>query len=117
MVAPQAIGFEPEGLSIEERFTANMEGVAYLERFAFELIQGFTNEKINAVFTAGGGSNSEVWLKIRSNVLNLPIYKMKEVSGAVGAAILAASNTPFRSLETRLKHLTIIRKEVRPTLI
>lgn len=115
MVAPQAIGFEQEGLSIEERFTANMEGVAYLERFAFELIQGFTNEKINAVFTAGGGSNSEVWLKIRSNVMNLPIYKMKEVSGAVGAAILAASNTRFSSLEAAVKALTIVEREVRPT--
>jgi sugar (pentulose or hexulose) kinase len=114
MLAPQAIGFEDEGLSMEERFTANMEGVAYLERFAFELIQSFSNEKVNAVFTAGGGSNSEVWLKIRSNVLNLPIYKMKEVSGAVGAAILAASNTCYSSLEDAVKALTVVDKEVRP---
>jgi sugar (pentulose or hexulose) kinase len=114
MLAPQAIGFEDEGLSMEERFTANMEGVAYLERFAFELIQSFSKEKVNAVFTAGGGSNSEVWLKIRSNVLNLPIYKMKEVSGAVGAAILAASNTCYSSLEDAVKALTVVDKEVRP---
>lgn len=114
MVAPDAVGFEPEGLSMAERFTANMEGVAYLERFSFELIQGFTNEKISAVFTAGGGSNSEVWLKIRSNVLNLPIYKMKEVSGAVGAAILAASNTHFSSLADAVTALTTIDKEVHP---
>ncbi|SDL85412.1 Sugar (pentulose or hexulose) kinase [Pedobacter sp. ok626] len=114
MVAPDAVGFEPEGLSMAERFTANMEGVAYLERYAFELIQGFTNEKVNAVFTAGGGSNSDVWLKIRSNVLNLPIYKMKEVSGAVGAAILAASNTYFSSLAEAVTALTNIDKEVYP---
>ncbi|SMC56859.1 FGGY-family carbohydrate kinase [Pedobacter africanus] len=114
MVAPDAVGFEQEGLSMAERFTANMEGVAYLERFSFELIQGFTKEKINAVFTAGGGSNSDVWLKIRSNVLNLPIYKMKEVSGAVGAAILAASNTHFSSLADAVAALTTIEKEVHP---
>lgn len=114
MVAPDAMGFEPEGLSMAERFTANMEGVAYLERFSFELIQGFTNEKINAVFTAGGGSNSDVWLKIRSNVLNLPIYKMKEVSGAVGAAIMAASNTHFKTLADAVDALTTIDKEVHP---
>lgn len=114
MVAPNAVGFEPEGLSMAERFTANMEGVAYLERFSFELIQGFTNEKVKAVFTAGGGSNSDVWLKIRSNVLNLPIYKMKEVSGAVGAAIMAASNTHFSSLADAVAALTIIDKEVQP---
>lgn len=61
-----------------------MEGVAYLERYAYEMIEGLTNEKVKAVFTAGGGSNSETWLKIRSNVLNLPIYKMKYLSGGAG---------------------------------
>jgi sugar (pentulose or hexulose) kinase len=114
MVAPEAVGFEPDGLTMAEKFTANMEGVAYLERYSFELIQSFTNEKINAVFTAGGGSNSEVWLKIRSNVLNLPIYKMKEVSGAVGAAILAASGTHFPSLIDAVAALTNIEKEIHP---
>ena len=114
MVAPTATGFEPEGLTMEEKFTANMEGVAYLERYAFELITALSGEKINAVYTAGGGSNNEVWLKIRSNVLNLPIYKMKHVSGAVGAAILAASNTYFSSLIEAVEKLTCIDKEVRP---
>jgi sugar (pentulose or hexulose) kinase len=114
MVAPTATGFEPEGLTVEEKFTANMEGVAYLERYAFELIKALSGEEINAVFTAGGGSNNDVWLKIRSNVLNLPIYKMKHVSGAVGAAILAASNTYFSSLIEAVEQLTCIDKEVRP---
>jgi sugar (pentulose or hexulose) kinase len=116
MVAPGAIGFEPAGLSIGEKFTANMEGVAYLERYAFELIKALSNEDIKVVYTAGGGSNNEVWLKIRSNVLNLPIIKMKHVSGAVGAAILAASNTYFTSLIQAVEKLTRIEKEVRPEI-
>jgi sugar (pentulose or hexulose) kinase len=116
MVAPNATGFEPGGLTTEEKFTANMEGVAYLERYAFELIKELTGEEINAVYTAGGGSNNEVWLKIRSNVLNLPIFKMKHVSGAVGAAILAASNTYFSSLIEAVEKLTCIEKEVRPEI-
>ena len=116
MVAPNATGFEPAGLTIEEKFTANMEGVAYLERYAFELIKEFTGEEMNTVFTAGGGSNNAVWLKIRSNVLNLPIVKMKHVSGAVGAAILAASNTYFSSLIEAVEKLTCIDKEVHPEI-
>lgn len=114
IMAPEAKGFEPDGLTIEEKFTANMEGVAYLERYAFELIKEFTGEEINAVYTAGGGSHNEVWLKIRSNVLNLPIFKMKHVSGAVGAAILAASNTYFSSLIEAVEKLTWIEKKVFP---
>lgn len=114
-IAHEAKGFEPDGLTMTERFTANMEGVAYLERYAFEMIENLSGETVKAVFTAGGGSNSETWLTIRSNVMNLPIYKMKHVSGAVGAAILAASKTYFNSIIEAADKLTQIDREVYPT--
>jgi D-ribulokinase len=114
-IAPEATGFLPEGLSQAEQFTANMEGVAYIERYAFEMIEKLSGEKVKAVFTAGGGSKNNTWLLIRSNVLNLPIYKMKNVTGAVGAAILAASKTHFTSLIEATRALTRIEKEVQPT--
>jgi sugar (pentulose or hexulose) kinase len=113
-VSPQARGFEPEGLSTEERFAANMEGVAYIERYAYEMIEELSGEKVKAVYTAGGGSNSDVWLQIRSNVLNLPIVKMKHVTGAVGAAILAASKTHFTSVIDAAHAMTQVEKEVYP---
>ena len=112
--APQARGFEETGLSHEGRFTANMEGVAFIERLAFELIEELSGEKVAKVFTAGGASNSEVWLRIRANVLNKPLYKMKNVSGAVGAAISAASKTYFNTLTEAVKALTVIEKEILP---
>lgn len=113
-IAPHAAGFEPEGLSPEERYTANMEGVAFVERYAYDMIRELSGEEISAVYTAGGASNSEVWLKIRSNVLNLPLYKMKYVSGAVGAAILAASQVHFSNLEEAGSSLTKIDQTVYP---
>jgi sugar (pentulose or hexulose) kinase len=112
--APQARGFKTSGISRAEEFTANMEGVAFIERYAFELIEELSNEKVHRVFTAGGGSNSEVWLKIRANVLNKPIFKMKHVSGAVGAAILAASKTYFNNLTEATKALTVIESKIIP---
>lgn len=111
---PQAQGFEPEGLSRQEKFNANMEGVAYLEKYAYQMIEELSGERVNAVYAAGGGSENDVWLTIRSTVLNLPIYKMKFVSGAVGAAILAASKTSFSSLMEAAKHLTMPEKVVYP---
>lgn len=114
IVSPQARGFEPEDLTKAERFTANMEGVAYLERYAYELIEHLSGEKVNAVYTAGGASNSDTWLTIRSNVMNKPLYKMKHVSGAVGAAVLAASKTYFNSVIDAVKALVVIDKEVHP---
>ena len=114
-IAPHARGFLPEGLSPAQAFAVNMEGVAYIERYAFEMIENLSGEKVKAVFTAGGGSKNNTWLIIRSNVLNLPIYKMKYVTGAVGAAILAASRTYFKSITEAARALTRIEKEVQPT--
>ncbi|HVU54848.1 MAG TPA: FGGY-family carbohydrate kinase [Puia sp.] len=113
-MAPQARGFAPSGLSEAELFTANMEGVAYVERYAYELIRQLSGEEVRAVFTAGGGSQSEPWLLIRSSVLNLPIYKMKYVSGAVGAAILAASRTFYQGLTEAGRAMTVTEKKILP---
>lgn len=113
-IAPDAQGFEPEGLSRAERFTAGMEGVAYVERYAYEMIEKLSREKVSAVYTAGGASNSDTWLVIRSNVLNVPLFKMLHVTGAVGAAILAASKTHFTSVIHAAQALTQIEKKILP---
>ncbi len=112
--ASQARGFQPANLSPSSLFTAKMEGVAYVERYAYELISRLSGEKITQVFTAGGASNSDVWLRIRSAVLNIPVHKMKYVSGAVGAAIVAASQTWFNSLSTAAKVLVQTEKLIMP---
>ncbi len=91
-----------------------MEGVAYIERLAYELIEQLSGERPAAVYTAGGGSNSDVWLTIRSNVLNLPIYKCKEASGAVGAAIAAASKVHFTSIAEAADRMTAIERRIEP---
>lgn len=111
---PEAWGDSPGGLSAAHRFAANMEGVAYIERYAYDMIRRLSGEEIKAVFTAGGASNSEVWLTIRSSVLNLPLYKMMHVTGAAGAAILAASQTHYTSLTEAGRAMTRIEKEVHP---
>jgi sugar (pentulose or hexulose) kinase len=114
-ISPEAQGFEPNGLGRPERFTAGLEGVAYIERYAFEVIERLSGEKINAIYTAGGGSKSDIWLKIRSNVLGLPVYKMKYMTGAVGAAILAASQTYFSEITEAVSEMTQIDKQIDPT--
>ena len=114
-ISATARGFAPDGLSEAELFTANMEGVAYVERYAYELIESLSGETVKAVYTAGGASNSDTWLTIRSNVLKRPVYKCAQVTGAVGAAILAASQTYFGSLTEATQALTHVEKEIRPS--
>ncbi|QNL50442.1 FGGY-family carbohydrate kinase [Olivibacter sp. SDN3] len=113
-ISPQARGFSVKNLSKIEQYTSNMEGVAYLERYAYELIEKLSSEKVIAVFTAGGGSNSDTWLRIRSNVLNKPVYRCKEASGVLGAAICAASKTIFNTVTEAVEHMTHRSLEVYP---
>jgi len=114
-IAPQARGFHPKNLTPAALFAANMEAVAYIERYAFEMIENLSGEKVKAVFTAGGGSKNKTWLTVRSNVLNRPINKMKNLTGAFGAAILAASKTYFHSLTAAARALTCIDITVLPS--
>lgn len=112
IIAPQAKGFTTEGLEREKVFAANLEGVAFIEKLAYEIIEDLSGEKVDAIYSAGGGSNSDVWLKIRASVMNVPIYKCKEASGAFGAAIMAASNTYYQSLTEASEKMTAIEKVV-----
>jgi sugar (pentulose or hexulose) kinase len=113
-IAPLAKGFEPDGLSEVHRFAARMEGVAYLERLAYELIEGLSGETVDRVFSAGGGSRSETWSMIRANVLQKPVLQMCHPEAAVGAAILAASRTSFESLEAAARAMTTLARAVEP---
>lgn len=112
--APEARAIVPKNLSKEALFAANLEGVACIERLAYEMMGDLSGEKIAAVYTAGGGSNSEVWLKIRASVLNVPIYKCKAASGVLGAAIMAASKTYYSSLTEAAAQMTTMEKQVYP---
>lgn len=69
---------------------------------------------MKSIYTAGGGSNSDTWLRIRSAVLNKPIYRCKEASGVLGAAICAASNTIYRSVSEAVRNMTSVAFEVIP---
>lgn len=105
-VAPDANGFSVENVSREMIYTANMEAVAFAEHYAYGMIERLSGETVDAVYTAGGASNSPVWLQIRSNIMQKPVYKMKHISGAVGAAILAASSTWFSDISEATSQLT-----------
>ena len=76
---------------------AIMEGVAFALRDCLELAKEGKREFKKAT-VCGGGSHSDVWVQILSDVLNLPIYKGNG-SGSYGAALLAISGSEHKSLE------------------
>ncbi len=109
-----ARGFWPEDREL--MYAACMEGVAYIEKYAYSKISQLSGEQVSAVFSAGGGSNSDTWLGIRSSVLNVPIHKMKNTTGAAGAAVLAASKTYYPNLGEAAKSMIKPEKTVNPDL-
>jgi sugar (pentulose or hexulose) kinase len=113
-VAPHARGFEPNGLGELERYTARLEGVAYLERLAYEMLEDLSGEQVDRVSSAGGGSRSDTWMTIRANVLGKPVVRMRHADAAVGAAILAASTTIFDGLGDAAAAMTRLDHEVEP---
>lgn len=113
-IAQHAVGFDSGAASSRaELFAARMEGVAYLERLAYDMIEGFSMD-VNRIFTAGGASKNDVWLKIRANVLQKPIYKMELTEGAVGSAIIAAAETYFTDIEQAGGHMLKLEKTIEP---
>ncbi|MBC9929859.1 FGGY-family carbohydrate kinase [Chitinophaga qingshengii] len=114
-VSPQARGFAPDGLSTVDQYAAGMEGVAFIERYAYEKIAQLSGEAVQKIYTAGGASNSHTWLTIRSNVLQLPVIRMKHTSGAAGAAMLAASRTWYHHLTEAVSSMAQEDIQVQPT--
>jgi D-ribulokinase len=98
-VDPEAQGFvSGSPLSMEELYGGYLEGVAYVEKWCYELMESLGAPTDGTFFTAGGGSKSKLWMTIRASVLNRPLTRPSNTESAVGAAIVAASRELYGSL-------------------
>ena len=113
-IASSARGFDASGLTEQELYTARLEGVAYIERLSYELVEHLSGERVSLVSSAGGASRSDVWLQLRSNVLQRPIVRMRLPEAAVGAAIIAASGTHFSTLDEAVQGMTSPESTIHP---
>lgn len=69
---------------------AVMEGVSFLLRKNCDYIEK-TDTQVNSIIATGGGSKSEKWCQLQSDITGLPILIPKEKEAAcLGAAIIAA---------------------------
>jgi len=112
---PEAEGFiigEPAGRA--ELFTAYLEGVACLERLAFEVLEELGAPVGEAIYSAGGGSQSDAWLQIRADTLGRTILRPAVTGAAMGAAIIAAVMSGLGALEQAARAMVRIEREVGP---
>ena len=98
-VDPEAEGFVTgDHTSREELYAAYLEGVAYVERWCLEMMEGLGAHVGEIVYSTGGGARSLEWMRIRASVLKRTVVRPKVTDAAMGAAVVAASHTIYSSL-------------------
>jgi D-ribulokinase len=97
-----------------EAYRAALEGVAFVERLAHEHLASLGLTPKGPVATAGGGSASDVWNRIRATVLGRPLVVPAQPGSAFGAAMLAASATIHDGLGATVTAMVHNRTEIEP---
>jgi len=71
-------------------YRAILEGTSMEMRLNLEVLEKY-NVKITSAIATGGGSNSKVWLQIKSDICQMPIKRLKNSEGGLcGLAMIQA---------------------------
>jgi sugar (pentulose or hexulose) kinase len=71
-----------------------LEGIAFTEKYAYDLLQKAGAKLSQTIYTTGGGGKSKVLSQIRANILNRPVAITNTTGSDMGAAFLSlASHT------------------------
>lgn len=91
-VAPQAAGFA-DGVGTEPaaRFAAVLQGIALVERLAYDVLRALGADAGGAVTFSGGATRNPYWTQLRADVLGRQVLLPESVEAAVGMAVLAAA--------------------------
>lgn len=98
-INPRAEGFvcgESDGRA--RLYAGYLEGVAFVERWCYELMEELGAPVGDTVYATGGGAKSLEWMRIRASVLNRMLIRPAVTESAMGTAVVAASRTIYRSL-------------------
>lgn len=115
-VCPQAQGFILGDPSTNRAvlYTAALEGVGYVERLAYEVVEGLGAEVGDRVYVAGGSTNSQAWLQVRADILGKTLLVPRASGGAMGAAIVAAGGTVYPGIVAAAQAMVSIVQQVEP---
>lgn len=113
--APQAEGFvlgdAPDEVTL---CAAHLEGLAYVERLAYETVQALGAAVGDVIHAVGGATQSRAGLQIRADVLERCLRVPAVPSGAMGAAILAARACAFASVAEAARAMVRMQLEIEP---
>ena len=85
---PPRLNLRPE--NDVEFFQALLEGLSEIERIGYDALKELGAPTLKRVFTAGGGAQNQVWTKIRSAKLGVPVGDAQSSNASAGVARIAA---------------------------
>jgi D-ribulokinase len=114
---PEATGF-CLGETADETiyFAAHLEGLSYVEKLCYAVLQELGAAVGDTLYVAGGGTNSPAGLQIRADILERRLRVPSVASGAMGAAILAARGCVFPTLAEATASMVHYRQVIEPRL-
>jgi len=99
-----------------EMIRAVYEGIAFAHKYHFETLLDNMDEKPLSVRLSGGATNSEQWVQMFSNILNMRIELIdaKELGGLGGAIASAVGSKTYQSIEEAVDSMSNIAKVYEP---
>ena len=95
-------------------YAAHLEGVAYVERMCYEVIESLGVKVNPLVFTTGAASKSKEWRQIRASVLGKALGLPACTDSAFGACVLAAGGTVHGDLVAASRAMVRLQEETPP---
>jgi sugar (pentulose or hexulose) kinase len=93
---PSAMSFvEGQPETEADWWAAQLQAIAFLERWGYETLRACGAPTIHQVYSAGGAARSDTLSQLRADILNREIVNPRYPSAAFGAAILAATGALY----------------------
>ena len=107
-------GFVAPAATLQERYASCLQGTAFVERLAYDMLEHTAGIECRDIYATGGGSRSNVWMQCRADVTHRVIHRPACPETAMGAAILAATGTEFDHLAGAMGAMTQIERTFTP---
>ena len=105
-----AVGDEASAVA----YAAALQGTALVERLCYDTLQGVMTQPLREVYSTGGGSSSDVWMQIRSDVTGRVIHRPRIPEAALGSAVLAAAGHQAESVTSAVGRMVQIEASFEP---
>lgn len=94
----QAFFLRPEPTTPIERYASCLQGVAFVERLAYDVLDRATGGAGGDVYSTGAGSRSDVWMQCRADATGRVLHRPECAESGFGAAVLAGAATLYDGL-------------------